>query len=71
MDIFNIYLEFYHSFQSVLFSGTIIFPEKITRCFDQIRRLTRTTNIPSTAERRLTKNDGGENRETAYCYNIY
>ena len=45
MNIFNISREFYQSIQSVLFSGTIIFPEKIARCFDQIRRINRTINI--------------------------
>ena len=39
----------------MLFSGTIIFAEKIARCFDQIRRVTSTINMLSTAARRLTK----------------
>ena len=31
----------------MLFSGTIIFPKKTARCFDKIRRITRTINMPS------------------------
>ena len=56
--IVNISRDFYHSFQSVLFSGTIIFPNKIhVARFDQICRVSRTINMTSssTAARRLTK----------------
>ena len=45
----------YHSFQSEVFSGTIVFPDKIARCFNQIRHVTRMTNMLSTASHCLTK----------------